>query len=300
MAQAGRLALARACARKELSFASVDTIADRWALFCRFAKEEGIGRMERMTPDVLRRYGCGLADQVSEGAMSPSYAQNLVSAVNTVMALVRPWQKVSPTMDCGIADRSNVREIPPSGIDRTHLASAITVLHKAGFHRGAAVAELARELGLRSKEASLLNTVTAVKDAQNRGTVDVFDGTKGGRRRTVPAGSPGQIDALRRAAALQGDGRSLIPAHLTWKQWREGELRLVREMLQEYGIQRLHDLRAAYACQRYEELTGHRAPVFDGRRCDREEDMTARKIISRELGHGVKRIDVVAAYIGGR
>lgn len=300
MAQAGRQALARSCARGELSFSSVDTIADRWVLFCRFAKMKGVGRMERVTPPLLQQYGEGLADQVSQGKISASYAQNLVSAVNTVMDLVRYWPSVSPTRDCNIPERNNVREEPPRGIDRVHLVRAITALRLAGLQRGAAVAELARELGLRSKEASLLNTVVALKDAQSRKRVVISEGTKGGKSRRVPIQSTGQVDALQRAAALQGNDRALVPANLTWQQWREGELRLVREMLQTFGIRRLHDLRAAYACERYKELTGQMAPVFSGRSCDREADLSARKIISRELGHGAERTDVVAAYIGGR
>ncbi|MNG39963.1 hypothetical protein D3C84_1283310 [compost metagenome] len=59
-------------------------------------------------------------------------------------------------------------------------------------------------------------------------------------------------------------------------------------------------MRAAYACERYEQITQHRAPVNDGRcyQLDRRLDQDARVQISYELGHG--RIDVVSAYIGGR
>ncbi len=63
------------------------------------------------------------------------------------------------------------------------------------------------------------------------------------------------------------------------------------------GIRGFHDLRAAYACDRYQQLTGYAAPAVVGARlADRETDVSARKIISAELGHG--RIDVVAAYVG--
>ena len=58
-----------------------------------------------------------------------------------------------------------------------------------------------------------------------------------------------------------------------------------------------HD-RAAYACERYETLTGHPAPVLGGVITDRDQDREARERISAELGHG--RIDVVSEYIGGR
>lgn len=300
LAQAGRKALDRACARGALSFSSVDTVADRWSLFCRYAKTSGVGRMERITPELLLQYGQGLARQVREGGMSPAYAQNLVSAVNTVMQLVRRWPQISPTIVCGIPERSVVREVPPAGIDRTLLGLVTEALRDAGFDRGAAIVELARDFGLRSKEASLLNTNTAFLQAQSALEVRISEGTKGGKVRKVPITTSRQISTLQHAAALQGRDRALIPADQNWKQWREGELRLVREALQAHDIARLHDLRAAYACQRYLELTGHKAPVVAGLIVDKAEDLKARPVISQELGHGDTRIDVVASYIGGR
>jgi predicted DNA-binding protein (UPF0251 family) len=67
---------------------------------------------------------------------------------------------------------------------------------------------------------------------------------------------------------------------------------------QDYGLTKIHDLRAAYACERYRQLTGAAAPVVAGRQTvNRTIDRTARQTIAQELGHG--RIDVVSAYIGG-
>ncbi|MNF00747.1 hypothetical protein D3C80_1996250 [compost metagenome] len=73
-----------------------------------------------------------------------------------------------------------------------------------------------------------------------------------------------------------------------------------REILHVYGLKGFHELRAAYACERYKQLTGHAAPINDGT-CfqeNREPDQTARQQIGLELGHN--RTDVIAAYIGGR
>lgn len=298
MAQAGRMALAQACKRGELSFASVDAISDRWGHFASFAKSEGVGRMERITPELVQEYGRSLASQVREGQMTPSYAQNMVSAINTVMHQVRQWKSVSPTKDCQIATRSHVRDTPPVGIDRANLGRALDALRDAGQHRGAAVVELARELGLRSKEASLLDVGKALKEAQNRGVVTISEGTKGGRVREVPITRPEQISTLSRAAAAQGDARALIPADQNWQQWREGGLRDTREAVQEHTGGGLHDLRAAYACDRYNQITGAVAPVMGGQILDRQADKEARERISNELGHD--RIEVTASYVGGR
>ena len=63
------------------------------------------------------------------------------------------------------------------------------------------------------------------------------------------------------------------------------------------GIIKFHDLRAAYACRRYKELTGYPAPIISGKIIDKEKDLIAREQISKELGHN--RISVVSAYVGG-
>jgi len=299
MAQAGRFALAGACKRGELSFSSVDTIADRWSHFAAYAKSEGIGRMERITPELVQSYGRALAQQVQEQKLTPAYAQNMVSAVNTVLHQVRDWKSVSPTKACGIPERSSVRQTAPIGVTRqSEFSRALNALREVGQERGASVAELAREFGLRSKEASLLDAAKAAQQARLTGAIRIIEGTKGGMARTIPITRPEQLSALSRAAAVQGEGRSLIPAEQNWRQWREGDLRAVRETLQTHGIARLHDLRAAYAVDRYKQITGSDAPVMGGKNADRNSDREARQTISAELGHN--RIEVAAAYIGGR
>ena len=158
--------------------------------------------------------------------------------------------------------------------------------------------ELARELGLRSKEASLLDARAALAEAQQRGALTISDGTKGGREREVPITNQGQREALDRAAQAQGDARAVIPADQNWKTWREGELRDARELVQEHTGGGLHDLRAAHACERYEQLTGHAAPCAGGEIADKARDEAARLAVAEELGHG--RAEVVAEYVGSR
>lgn len=89
-----------------------------------------------------------------------------------------------------------------------------------------------------------------------------------------------------------------MPPDQNWRSWREGGLREAREAVLTATGGGFHDLRAAYACQRYQMETGHKAPVFGAGILDREVDYDARKIISLELGH--ERIEVASAYIGGR
>jgi hypothetical protein len=63
------------------------------------------------------------------------------------------------------------------------------------------------------------------------------------------------------------------------------------------GIRGFHELRAAYACDRYQQITGEKAPVVGGgRSVNRSMDQKARVIIGLELG--LSRIDVLVSYLG--
>ena len=295
MAKAGHFAMNREAANGAASFSTAATVGDRFNRFAELAKADGLRRLEEVTRDQVTAYGQTLADQVAEGTLSAAYAQNLVSAVNTVMnaATRGQWQSVSPTRECGIAHRSSVRETPSMAIDRSRVEAAQAAMND----RSQAITDLARDLGLRSKEASLINARGALNEARETGRVTIVDGTKGGRARQVPITQERQIASLERAALVQGEARSLIPQGQTWTQFRDGELREIRETLQDQGLTGLHDLRAGYASERYQALTGERPPL-EGGQVSKADDKAAREILAVELGHG--RIDVIASYIGGR
>jgi integrase len=300
MSVAGHKALSQAASRSEVSYTSAATLSDRWDAFVDWARDQGINKMEAIDREAVMEYGRELAEQVAAGEMSSAYAQNLVSAVNSVMALATggAWESVSPTRDCGIAERSHVREDAPGALDRSVYDRALDAVRAELGERAGAIVELCREFGLRSKEASLIDARAALREASERGAITVTAGTKGGREREIPVTHERQIEALERAASAQGRDSSLIPADQSWREWREGTLRDTREVVQEHTGGGLHDLRASYACERYSELTGHAAPVAGGEIADRDVDKEARLTIAEELGHS--RVDVVAEYIGGR
>jgi hypothetical protein len=104
---------------------------------------------------------------------------------------------------------------------------------------------------------------------------------------------------LARHASPTGS-RNLLARDESYAAFLQQTVLPAREVLHEQELKGFHELRAAYACERYEQLTGHAAPVNGGHcyRIDRELDRQARQQISYELGH--HRIDVVSAYIGGR
>lgn len=94
--------------------------------------------------------------------------------------------------------------------------------------------------------------------------------------------------------------RNLIAPHESYLSFLHEIIRPARDILHAHSLKGLHELRAAYACERYEQITQLRAPINGGQCCqlDKHLDRDARRQISCELGHG--RIEVVAAYIGGR
>jgi hypothetical protein len=297
--KAGSFALQDAAREGTMSYSTAATVAERWSQFVEWARDEENARwMEDYTREMTIAYGQELAEKVENGEMSAAYAQNLVSAVNTVMTLAThgQWESVSPTKDCGIAERSTTRDEAPGGLDRAAYERALDAVREQVGERAAAAVELMRELGLRSKEASVIDARAAYSEALSRNAVTISAGTKGGRDREVPIISERQLSALERAAEAQGSDRSMIPASESWRSWREGDLRDAREIVQSYTGSGLHDLRAAYSCERYQVLTGHAAPVAGGGVVDRAADREAREIIAQELGHG--RTDVTNEYLG--
>lgn len=133
-------------------------------------------------------------------------------------------------------------------------------------------------------------------DAQNFNFINVTRGTKGGRNRKIPIVSDHQIKALIFSHRVQDGKNCLIPTGTTWAEFRSEQVRNTREALQKYGITRLHDLRSAYACERYEQLSGQPAPVLGGKKEGPIGHMTRIKI-AIELGHS--RIGVTNSYLGG-
>lgn len=293
MCKAAQFALNSTVLASGMGFSHAAETGRNFAQFAAFARENSVKQLEYVSRELVIQYGQQLADRVSNNEIGQGHAQNAVSAINTVMRIAThgEWQRVSPTKECSIDQRSAIRETPPTGLDRAQLERGIAALSG----RGVAIAELARELGLRTKEASLLNAQAALREGASRGAVTISDGTKGGRVREIPLTSERQFAVLERAATSQGDARAVMPPDQNWKTWRENGLREIREILQQHGVSRLHDLRSAYACDRYQQITGYAAPVLGGQ-APRDTDRDARLQIASELGHG--RISITNSYLG--
>lgn len=295
MYPAGSIVLANAVKHGGMSFSSANTLRERWHIFCNYAQSLGVKKMEAVTREMVIDYGRTLADEVRNGSRSASSAQNLVSCVNTVLTLIpaKNWESISPTKDCEIEKRDFVRTEAPI----TNAVYEKILERLQDRPREAALVELCREFGLRSKEASLLHVRAALNQAESKGEIRVSIGTKGGRERTVPVTNERQLEALRNAIAASGRDVCLVPKSQTYAAWRNGPMRHAREIIKNYSGTGLHDLRAAFACERYRYLTGENAPAIEGeRQADKKIDHLAREQVSSELGHG--RTDVTVAYLG--
>ena len=282
-------------------YGTTNSHAERWRQFAAWCRDEREIRDAReIDTDVLQHYGQSLRDKVDAG-MSPVYAQNLLSSVNVTLEAMRGDQQVWVAPAAIVGQRSRIRAEPPAGINQEVVRQCAGQLRQDGYTQIAATVEVARALGLRLKEASLLNARVALGQARKHGEVNITAGTKGGRGnrvdRRVPV-SGRAIGCLVRAAKAQGQGRNLIPSNLSLRQWYTHVHHVWAAVRDDYGLKKIHDLRAAYACDRYRQLTGSAAPVVAGRLCvDRSTDRAARQTIAQEMGHG--RIGVTSSYIGG-
>jgi len=160
--------------------------------------------------------------------------------------------------------------------------------------------ELCEAFGLRLQEAILIRPLIAWQD----GTLNVVDGTKGGRPRPVPVRTDHQRDVLKRAiematGTLTG---SMVPVGRNLKQAMQHAYYVYRKV----GITKAqsdvspHGLRHGYANDRYEDESGVPSTVRGGdpQAVDREKDHAARMVVSQELGHS--RVNIVGAYTGAR
>ncbi|QXH36554.1 integrase domain-containing protein [Pseudomonas muyukensis] len=291
-------------------YGTVKAHCDRWQAFvkwCRSEQEPGINDARQIDRKVLADYAAYLRDVVRRGNLAISTAQNRLSSVNRTMAALRGDQYVklpSPSKALGM-QRTGVRHSVPQGQDREQVKQIVNALCSQHQLRAAAIVLLARATGMRLREAILADLPRLCREANDLDRINIQDGTKGGR---AGASAPRWIevdDHIRGALgfawqASPAGSRNLIAPHESYLNLLQESIRPARDILHAHNLKGLHELRAAYACERYEQITQHRAPINGGLCCqvDRNLDREARRQISYELGHG--RIDVVAAYIGGR
>jgi len=291
-------------------YGTVKAHGDRWQPFVEWNRSEGgpgVNEARHISGQIAADYVAYLRGQLKRGEISASTALNRISSFNQTMAALRGDQHVkvsSPSKALGM-QRCNVRKTAPHGQDRGQVRQNVDALSRDGQLRVAAIVQLARSTGMRFREAVLADLPRLCREADRLGKINIQDGTKGGR---AGASAPRWIavdeqirDALAFAVQVSPKGsRNMVVPSESYKEFVQRLVGPARDVLHTHSLKGFHELRAAFACERYEQITQHRAPV-NGGQCysiDRRLDREARMQISRELGHG--RIDVVASYIGGR
>ena len=290
-------------------YGTVKAHSDRWQAFVRWCRSEdgpGFNDARQIDRQTLLEYAGYLRQQVEQSAIGIATAQNRLSSVNRTMAALRGDQYVkvpSPSKALGMR-RTSVRQSVPQGQYREHVKRIVEVLCEQKMPRAAAIVQLARATGMRLRETILADLPRLRCEAEKFGKINIQDGTKGGRS---GASAPRWItmdehihDALAFALQVSPDGsRNLLAPNERYLDFQQGIVRPAREILHQHNLKGFHELRAAYACERYEQITHHSSPINGGRcyQLNQPLDQQARDQISYELGHG--RIDVVSAYIGG-
>ena len=291
-------------------YGTVKAHSDRWQAFVRWCRSDDGPRLNdarQIDRQILSDYAAHLRHLVERGDLAIATAQNRLSSVNRTMAALRGDQYVkvpSPSKALEM-QRTTIRTTVPQGQDREHVQRIVDVLYEHQKPRAAAIAQLARATGMRLREAILADLPRLKREAKQFGKINIQDGTKGGRS---GASAPRWItvddhirDALKFADQVSPDGsRNLLAPNESYLDFQKRIVRPARDTLHANNLKGFHELRAAYACERYEQITQHPAPINGGScyQLDRRLDQAARDQISYELGHG--RIDVVSAYIGGR
>ena len=187
----------------------------------------------------------------------------------------------------GIGPRSHVSDgTKRRDLDETKLARVKDVHVRMALRLQAA-------FGLRREEA-----IKFTPSYADRGDRLAVKGStaKGGRPREVPVLTESQRRLLDEARALAGGG-ALIPPGRNYAEQRK----VYEDQTSAAGLDRMHGLRHRYALDRYEDLTGWKAPAAGGpRRRDLDDarrgiDTAARLTIASELGHS--RLEIARLYL---
>lgn len=141
-------------------YSTVKAHADRWVAFaewCRSELDPSINDARKINQQTLFDYAQHLSHQVERSGMKIATAQNRLSSVNRTLEAIRGDRSIrvtSPSQALGL-HRSTVRSEAPNGQDREHLKTIIKALNALQQQRVSAILHLARETGMRLREAIL-------------------------------------------------------------------------------------------------------------------------------------------------
>lgn len=165
--------------------------------------------------------------------------------------------------------RTRVRHSVPQGQDRGQVNQIVYALCSNAQLRAAAIVLLARATGMRLREAIFADLPRPSRETKDLGKINIQDGTKGGR---AGASAPRWIavddyvrSALEFARNVSPAGsRNLVAPHESYLSILQNIVRPARDTLHSHNLEGFHKLRAAYAYERYEQITQQLAPINGG------------------------------------
>jgi integrase len=277
-----------------------DKYCDRIQVFCDFLDEYDINDLRQVSHGLVKYYAQRLERRIERDEIAISTATGYLSAVNVALAGIQRSDRCVVSPEAFFGSRSSVRTSLGVTLNPGPVLEAAAVLQEQGHDKCAITISANRFLGVRLEEAMLADYRCWYYEARRYRAVNVIEGTKGGRGKTVDrwvSVGKREIEILARAAALQGSARNLVPGHLSLDGYESLLRRQYEKVRYRFALTTFHELRAAFACEVYQILTRSPAPAIAGRRvANKEADRWARAVISYLLGH--KREKVCAAYVG--
>lgn len=155
--------------------------------------------------------------------------------------------------------RASVRHSVLQGQDREQVKQIVDALCEHN-PRAAAVMLLARATGMRLREATLADLPRLKRKAKHYGKINIQDGTKGGRSE-APAPCWIQVNVQIHEAfsyveqVSPNDSCNLPAPNESYFDFQRRVVRPVRDLLHTNNLKGFHELRAACACERYEQIT---------------------------------------------
>ncbi|MCF4175677.1 integrase domain-containing protein [Vibrio sp. McD22-P3] len=230
--------LASAC-----GFSSRHQQVKRFAFFVHYMQERyQIKDMRRVRREHVEGYAKHLRTVANSTQKSASWAQNYLSAVNTILSQARGDSECRVT---GTQAQLSEREFQ-YGVAKGSSDEEFQSLQRLLGGREFSIASLQRAFGLRFEEAAKLNAHRALREAQRNEYISITAGTKGGKPRRVDVFCDSQCRALEYATKYQGDHKAMIPKNSSYKKYRSFYYRQIGKIGYRTHTQRREFARTLY------------------------------------------------------
>lgn len=280
-------------------FSTIASHCHRFNLFADFCKKYNTNNSVFITQQLFENYAFVIQKRVFVGDLSTHYAHNLISSVNVVMRAFRRDKQIWLSPKELFGPRCHIRKIAPNMSIKDVKAACKKINAEAGSDI-ALLIWLARILGLRLREAILIDAKKALKQSKKNGFIDIRRGTKGGRGKKVERlieSNKRIVFALSFSALAQGTRKSFIPKDEKLITFYRRIHKVALPILKEFNINKVHDLRAAFACDEYKLEFGIDAPVVSGNSIIKTTEVKEGLVlISKKLGHN--REYIIDSYCG--